>query len=44
MLSLYALGLLIAGCFTGVGIVVSIAPKSVKQKFNKYLWEGNTDE
>ena len=44
MLSLYAMGLLIAGGFTGILIVVACGPQSVKDKFNSLLWNPEEDD
>ncbi|SFD44816.1 hypothetical protein [Bacillus sp. UNCCL81] len=44
MLSLYGMGLLIAGGFTGILIVVASGPQWLKDKFTSFLWEPGEDE
>jgi len=44
MLSLYAMGLLIAGGFTGILIVVACGSQPVKDKFSSLLWNPVEDD
>ncbi|MEH7514130.1 hypothetical protein V7146_15555 [Gottfriedia acidiceleris] len=44
MLSLYGMGLIIGGGFTGILFVVACGPQSVKDKFNLLLWNPEEDE
>ncbi|MEE6450502.1 hypothetical protein RAH41_08025 [Gottfriedia acidiceleris] len=44
MLSLYAIGLIIAGGYTGILIAVACGPRILKDKFTSFLWNPEEDE
>lgn len=44
MLTLYGMGLIIGGGFTGILIVVACGPQCLKEKFTSFLWNPEEDE